>query len=134
MVDVVESDHNNYGLGYLADFKNYPGLDEVKTFKEYNTFSMGFGLQKDSEFLGLFNHIISKMHQTGVTRKIFQQWWNFEYLDHSPTWMEEEERTLIKFNQVFIPFIILSFGSILALAISIIESMKQKHICILYSK
>ena len=83
----------------------------------------GFGLQKDSEFLHIFNHYLLKQLESGVYRRIMH--YAFIYVDTKETFEMDEPQPL-GLNNVMFCFISLGLGILLSLITVMIERIKKK--------
>ena len=82
-------------------------------------------LQKDSEFLQLFNHYILKAHETGLFKRFFRKHYmnlftkeNYEMVEPQP----------LGFNNVMFLFIVLAVGICLSVTLALTEfALKKSH-------
>ena len=118
----MESDQSlhTYAYSYVTDLKNYPDIKIVKTFREYTPISFAYGLQEDSEFRELFNYIFVKMAETGLMAQIFQAWF-FSSSNHQ----KQQQQTLMEYNNVFVPFMVVVFGIVISIFILLGEQLPR---------
>ena len=78
----------------------------------------GFALQKDSEFLQLFNHYIIRSYESGVIKRLFRK----HHMDlYTKEIFQMKEPQPLGLNNVLFCFISLGFGSGISLFIAIVE-------------
>ena len=75
-------------------------------------------LQKDSEFLPLFNHHILKCIESGLLRKVYLKYYKDLYVKEN---FEMTEPEPLRYNNVMFPFIYLGIGIALALVMAVAE-------------
>ena len=83
----------------------------------------GFGLQKDSEFLQLFNHKILKAMEGGVYKRLYRKHHMDLFTKENFEMMEAHPLTL---NNVLFCFITLGFGIFLSILKVIMELITKK--------
>lgn len=82
-------------------------------------------LQKDSEFLPIFNHRILKMIESGLLRKLYLKYFADLYVKEN---FEMSEPQALGYNNVMFPFIFLGVGIALSIVKAITEFMIMKLI------
>ena len=119
MFDALRSDYSKLAFGTLKNIRKYPDITHLKGFQEYTMASYGFGIQKSSEFKGLFDHFLAQMDQSGILHQIWSRW------DSVPEEKTEQEHYPIEYHTAFIPFMIISLGIGFALFIVLLEQLKM---------
>ena len=85
---------------------------------------MTMGLQKDSEFLQLFNHNILKQLETGFSRRLYRQYHAGFFTNEN---FELNESQPLGFSHVMFCFILLALGICLSTMITIMELICGKQ-------
>ena len=92
----------------------------LKTNDVIFSFTNCLGLQKDSEYLGLFNHKMLKFHQSGQLRKILKR--NVHDIKH-----DAESPTIVEFKSVILAFAIFLVGIVMSCFILAAEELNCKN-------
>ena len=82
----------------------------------------GLALQKDSEFLELFNYYMLKGIETGIIKKLFRSW-NLDWYVNEQFGMIEPQP--LTYKNVMFTFICLASGMVVALVIAILEHLAK---------
>ena len=85
---------------------------------------LGLGLQKDSEFLGIFNHYLLKQMENGINMKARRSLQNSFYVNEH---FEMPEPQPLGSNNVMFLFILLGLGIMASVIVSIGELAVRKH-------
>ena len=99
--------------------------DQVFTIKLDDLSKVGtyFALQKDSEFLGIFNYYLLKEIEHGITKRLYRNY-------HMDLFVKEQfgmpEPQPLGINNVMFTFIMLGFGMCTAIAIATLECITKK--------
>ncbi|XP_076051305.1 glutamate receptor ionotropic, delta-1-like [Oratosquilla oratoria] len=93
----------------------YQAMEIVDTKTDFLTRGIGFGLQKGSPYRKLFNHVLTKMTQSGHLDRIKKQWW--PHIDREP----ETAYPSPGFKEVFTVFLIWGVGILLSFSLLGIE-------------
>ena len=108
-----------------ADAAERARLDQLFTLKldDLPREGLYFLLQKDSEFLGIFNYYLLKEMEHGITKQLYRKY-------HMDLFAKEQfgmpEPQPLGINNVMFNFILLGFGICSAAAISVFERMTIK--------
>ena len=108
-----------------ADAAERARLDQLFTLKLDDLPHEGvyFALQKDSEFLRIFNYYLLKEIEHGITKRLYQKY-------HLDLFAKEQfgmpEPQPLGINNVMFNFILLGFGICTASAISVFECITMK--------
>ena len=80
---------------------------------------IAFGLQKDSELRGFFNHHLLNMMQNGIKNKLYRN-----YYPHTTVHeIDEHDATPLGYDNLIFPILILSSGLIACLIVAILERL-----------
>ena len=85
---------------------------------------LGLGLQKDSEFLGIFNHYLLKEMESGLNMRARRSLQNSFYVNEQ---FEMPEPQPLGSNNVMFLFILLGLGLITSVTVSVYELVAGKH-------
>ena len=85
---------------------------------------MTMGLQKDSEFLEIFNYYLLKQFETGFSRRLYRQYHAGFFTNEN---FEMNEPQPLGFSHVMFCFILLAFGICLSTMITIMELISCKQ-------
>ena len=100
-------------------------LDQILELKmdDVNSGYATLALQRDSEFLPLFNHYIMKMKENGLLRKLYRDYHSYLFAREN---FEMVQPQPLGFNNVMFPFICLVVGVCLSITKAITEHMIMK--------
>ena len=84
--------------------------------------NIGFGLQKDSEFMAIFNHYLLKAYENGILNRLY-----LFHIDQPDIKIGLNEPEPLGIDNVMFPFSFLAVGFITSMAIAAIEKL-QKNI------
>ena len=101
-------------------------VDKIHPLKmdDSSYYLLGLGLQKDSEFLGIFNHYLLKEMESGLNMRARRSLQNSFYVNEQ---FEMREPQPLGSNNVMFLFILLGFGLIASVTVSICELVAGKH-------
>ena len=85
---------------------------------------LSMGLQKDSEFLQLFNYCILRQFETGISRRLYREYHAGFFTNEN---FELNESQPLGFSHVMFCFILLALGICLSTTITILELMSGKQ-------
>jgi len=88
---------------------------------------MVFALQKDSELRAAFNYHLTSLHQAGVNNRLSHNWLE----EGRPSDMSDrifiDEASVLGYDNLFFPALIVSFGSASAIGLLILETLMSKN-------
>ena len=101
-------------------------VDKIHPLKmdDSSYYLLGLGLQKDSEFLGIFNHYLLKEMESGLNMRARRSLQNSFYVNEQ---FEMREPQPLGSNNVMFLFILLGFGLIASVTVSICELVAGKY-------
>lgn len=98
--------------------RSYSSVKTVSSFKDTRSARLAFAMPQNSELLDLFNHILFKMHQSGILDRILKEWNLRKSYDARPS---DQEALPLEYSNVFIPFMIFIGGVSGAIVLAFLE-------------
>ncbi|XP_059085217.1 uncharacterized protein LOC131882167 [Tigriopus californicus] len=86
---------------------------------KYDVKPYAYGFQKDSPYLGLFNHYLKQLRERGTTKKILEKY------DSQPQVCPDYSGKPLGLNNCFTAFVCLILGLLVGLALLVIEKSAQ---------
>ena len=77
-LDLVRSDQENALFENFVTYVRDGNLDIVSVSERLRLMT-SFGLQNNSEFLGMFNYHLGKIKSSGVLAKLYQKWLRYRF-------------------------------------------------------
>ena len=112
--------HNLHRLSlFCSTFDAYTKCKILAIPAKYDIKPYAYGFQKDSPYLGLFNHFLRELREKGNLQQILAKY------DPPPQVCPDYSGKSLGFSSCFTAFIILTLGSGSALIILIIESSSK---------
>ena len=128
MLKVISNDHKTLlyvweGILVNEGTKKFLGQVQPLKMDDATYGHCAFGLQKNSEFQGIFNHYLQKQIEHGIMKKLYRQ-------HHNSLFVQEKfginEAQPLAYDNVMFPFILLGFATVVAFIIAIMERIMKK--------
>ena len=124
-VDIAEHLLQNENLAFFG-LKNYfvgqSDIVQADVLGSYNI-ELGIALQKNSEFLPMFNYYLTKMRESGLAGRVLRKWEESTSMSLKGTDQETQPTTAtaLSFTNVMLPFLFMISGIVVAISCSLFE-------------
>ncbi len=111
----------------VVTFAGVAGVARMWDFPDVFHASVTFALWRNSEFLGLFNHHLIKIRQSGLRDKLLSKWFLSESRDDADAGGDETSAEVLGYENLASPFFLLAGGVFLSGAIVLWESIVRRR-------